>query len=88
MRSRPLVSWVLAVLLLAAPAALTAAPVSPRPAAAVPAWDAAFASVRALLADLLLPSGHPGAPAHRPGTSGGAQADNCSNMDPNGLCSR
>jgi hypothetical protein len=85
MHSHKLVSLVLAALLLAAPAALIAAPTSPRPAAAVSFWDAALAQVRALLAGLLPVSGRP-ASAHQPATPRGQQVDNCSNMDPNGKC--
>jgi hypothetical protein len=85
MQPRKLVTLVLAALLLATPAALTAAPPSPRPAAAVSLWDVALAPVRALLAGLKPASGHP-APDLRQRTLRGEQADNCGSMDPNGHC--
>lgn len=86
MHPRKLVAFILAALLLAAPAVLTAAPASPRPAAGVSLWDAALAQVQAILVGLLP---HPGplAPEHGPRTPRGAQADNCGSMDPNGQCS-
>ncbi len=85
MHSRKLVSFVLAALLLVAPAALTAAPASLRPAAATSPWDAALARVRAILLSLL-PPWHPTRATHEPGTPRGQQTDTCGSADPDGRC--
>ena len=85
MHPSKLVSVLLAALLVAAPAALTAVPASPRPAAAVSLWDAALASVQAIITRLLPISGFP-APDLRPRTTKGQAADNCGSTDPDGHC--
>ncbi len=83
MRHRTVLAVLLAACLLA-PAALAAAPAPPQPAPAVSLWEAAVTQVRGFLVSLLPQPERP-LRAHRPGPPG-AQADNCSNMDPNGHC--